>query len=364
MFGTVLTVLVSLLHVYVFWRAGSVPLITAAIPKKRLYALGAGMWAVFFLGRLLGHGGAGPAAAVLESVGMNWMAALFLAAVALLAADLITAFGFLFSRQAAKVRGAALAAAAALSLFALFQGLRPPVVRPYEARLAGLPAALDGKTLVVVCDLHLGSLLGKAWLEALVARVQGQKPDLVLMLGDIFEGHGSPAEGFLSILRRLDAPLGVWGVLGNHESFRGSVPPSDRDAGFKLLRDSWVEVSPGLILAGVDSPSRHGEAADQGALTRALAGRPLGATILLSHTPENAEQAAAAGVGLMLCGHTHGGQVWPFGYLARLRYPLLAGEYRVGGMTVIVSRGSGTWGPRMRLWQPNEILRVTLRRQT
>jgi hypothetical protein len=63
----------------------------------------------------------------------------------------------------------------------------------------------------------------------------------------------------------------------------------------------------------------------------------------------------------MLCGHTHGGQIWPFSYLVRRTYPLLAGRYEVDGMPVIVSRGTGTWGPRMRLWYPGEILRITLR---
>ncbi len=63
----------------------------------------------------------------------------------------------------------------------------------------------------------------------------------------------------------------------------------------------------------------------------------------------------------MLSGHTHGGQLWPFGYLVRRRYPLFEGRYRVGAMTVILSRGAGTWGPRMRLWRPGEILHVTLR---
>jgi hypothetical protein len=65
----------------------------------------------------------------------------------------------------------------------------------------------------------------------------------------------------------------------------------------------------------------------------------------------------------MLCGHTHGGQIWPFGYLVRRAYPLLAGRYEVDGMPVIVTRGTGTWGPRMRLWHPGEILRITLRAQ-
>jgi predicted MPP superfamily phosphohydrolase len=62
----------------------------------------------------------------------------------------------------------------------------------------------------------------------------------------------------------------------------------------------------------------------------------------------------------MLSGHTHGGQIWPFGHFVKRRYPLLEGRYEVSGMTTIVSRGAGTWGPRMRLWRPGEILRVTL----
>jgi predicted MPP superfamily phosphohydrolase len=73
------------------------------------------------------------------------------------------------------------------------------------------------------------------------------------------------------------------------------------------------------------------------------------------------EQAARAGVNLMLAGHTHGGQIWPFNYLVRLFYPLIGGQYEVGKMPVIVSRGTGTWGPRMRLWRPGEILRITLK---
>ena len=100
---------------------------------------------------------------------------------------------------------------------------------------------------------------------------------------------------------------------------------------------------------------------DSGAVERALGGRPHGATILLSHTPWQAEAAAKAGAGLMLAAHTHGGQIWPFNYVSATRYPLQAGWYVVDGMPVIVSRGTGTWGPRMRLWRPSEILRVTLR---
>ena len=97
------------------------------------------------------------------------------------------------------------------------------------------------------------------------------------------------------------------------------------------------------------------------AFQRLSQGALAGATVFLSHTPWRAEEAAGAGAGLMLSGHTHGGQIWPFGYLVKNRYPLFAGRYEVNRMTVIVCRGAGAWGPRMRLWHPGEILLVTLR---
>jgi predicted MPP superfamily phosphohydrolase len=130
-----------------------------------------------------------------------------------------------------------------------------------------------------------------------------------------------------------------------------------------VLQNRWVRVRPGLVLAGVDDLTRHSRSGVPGdPLAKALAGLPSGsAVILLSHSPLQAERAAVAGAGLMLCGHTHGGQIWPFNYLVGLRYPMIAGRYAVGGTTVIVTRGAGTWGPRMRLWLPGEILRITLR---
>lgn len=134
-----------------------------------------------------------------------------------------------------------------------------------------------------------------------------------LLLGDIFEGHGTPDRELLPALRRLTAPLGAWAILGNHE-FHGDPAVTAgfmREAGFEVLRNRWAE--------------------------------------------------PRAGVDLMLSGHTHGGQLWPFGYLVRQVFPLYQGRHEVEGMPLIVSRGTGTWGPRMRLWRPAEILRITLR---
>jgi len=367
MFGSILISICTLMHAYVFWRLASVPLVNRYVSLNLLIAAGVLFWAIFFIGRVFGHGGTGALAATTEFFGMLWMGTLFLLFIPLLTADIVTLFGLLLPRIAPAIRGWALVIGAVLSLIALVQGLRPPVVQNYEVRIPELPQAMDKTVIVAMSDLHLGSIIGKRWLAARVARIKEERPDLVVFLGDIFEGHGQPDKDLFSILRRLSAPLGVWAVAGNHE-FHGNRKGSMRlfeETGIRFLRNRWVELRPGLILAGVDDlTTKHRAGLEGDFISQALTGRPPGATLLLSHTPWEAEKAASAGANLMLCGHTHGGQIWPFGYLARLTYPLLAGRYEVGGMPVIVSRGTGTWGPRMRLWRPGEILRVTLRSKT
>ena len=364
MFGTVLISIVTLMHLYVFWRAVSVPFIKSRIPKKYIIGAGLILWILFFLGRVYGHHGGGIPAKILEFIGMNWMAGLFLIFVCLLAMDLITGFGLFLSRLASRLRGLALVIGIGLSVIASVQGLRPPVVENYDVSLSELPDEMDKIVIIALSDLHLGSMLGPRWLQARIAQVTKQKPDLVVLLGDIFEGHGEGGDEILTVMNRLSAPLGVWAVYGNHE-FHGRHNRSEapiKKAKFKVLRNGWTELGPGLILAGVDDLTTIKRRTGQGSnyISKTLAGRPPGATILLSHTPWEAEKAAKAGVVLMFCGHTHGRQIWPFDYLVKRRYPLLEGRYEVSGMTVIVSRGTGTWGPRMRLWSPGEILRVTL----
>jgi predicted MPP superfamily phosphohydrolase len=361
MFGTVLISVVTLMHVYVFWRVASLPFLKNYFPKKYIAAAGTLLWALFLAGRIYGHGNTGKLAWILEFVGMNWMAGLFLIFISLFALDCVTGFGFILPRLAHSFRGAALAAGVMLSIIALVQGLRPPVIRNYVVAIPDLPAALNGTVLIAMSDLHIGSLLDKHWLEDRITQVQAEQPDLVILLGDIFEGHGQQLDAMLPVLRRLSAPLGVWSVNGNHENHGHDVSPLLEEAGFQILRNRWSEVRPRLVLAGVDdltAISRTGQKSE--IIAETLADRPPAVTILLTHTPWQYEKAAQAGVQLMLSGHTHGGQIWPFNYLVKHYYPLLGGRYKVDDMTVIVCRGTGTWGPRMRLWRPGEILRIRL----
>jgi predicted MPP superfamily phosphohydrolase len=363
-FLTIVLGIWTVLHLYVFARAGSVPVVTAHLSRRSLLVLGTVLWASYPVARLLQSWGWERLGQLLEFAGAMWIGTLFLLFVALLAVDLISLGGWLLPRLAPSLRAGALGLAGALAVVASVQGLRPPAVRDYTVHLADLPAQHDGLVVVVLTDLHLGTLLGQRWLEAALDQVQRLKPDLVAVVGDLVDGNVRRVEPLVPTLRKLRAPLGVWGVTGNHEFYAG-LDASVRlleTAGYRVLRDQWAEVAPGLLIAGVDDlTARRQFGLNDQPVAKALANRPSGAVMLLSHSPLEAETAAAAGASLMLCGHTHAGQIWPFGYLVRLRYKLLAGQTQVNGMPVIVSRGTGTWGPRMRLWRRGEMLRVTLR---
>ncbi len=351
------------MHLYVFWRIASVPAF-ARVPRVVLELAAFFLWTSYVAGRILARRGFETAAAPLEWIGAHWLGVLFLMTVCLLAADLVSGFGYLLPRLAPALRAYALLAAALLSGIALVQGMRPPVVTRYEVRLRGLPAAQDGTVVVVATDMHVGEMIDDRWLSARVQQIQALRPDLVILAGDIVEGDDGTRE-LGPIFRRLSAPLGVFAVSGNHEFYAG-LESSVRlleSAGVRVLRDQWVELKPGLVLAGVDDLTARRQFAQDGAFVqRALAGRPNpAATIFVSHTPWHVEKARDAGAGLMLSGHTHGGQIWPFAHIVRLTYPFVAGRYDFSGMSLLVCRGTGTWGPRMRLWRPGELLRITLR---
>ena len=167
--------------------------------------------------------------------------------------------------------------------------------------------------------MHLGSLLGEQWLAARVAQANAQRPDRVVLLGDIFEGHDPSRRELISTSGRLSAPLGVWAVPGNHEFYGGHrtrMRPIE-DAGFQILRNRWAEVRPGLVLAGVEDFTalrRSGRGGD--IVSRTLAARCDRA--VFSHALAGRKSRASR----MLSGQTHGGQLWPFGSLVRRVYPI------------------------------------------
>ncbi len=370
MFTIILSMVAMLMQGYLTWRISSLKWF--GVERRRIWLISLLVWLIFTAAIQFGHdAGASPYKAIillLEQLALDWLGALFIATTVMLAVDLVTGFGLWVERRArpylAHLHLGALVVAALLIVVAMVQGSRPPLVVLHEVVLESLPTQHDGSRLVVLSDLHLGSQLGPNWLAARVTQVEALKPDIIILLGDIFEGHGKPNPELQPIFARLTAPLGVYAVTGNHE-FHGDSAAAiamSETAGVEWLRNRVKAVAPGLLLAGVDDLSQqriNGDTTDR--ITALFNERPEAATVLLSHSPLQVEHAASAGVGLMLSGHTHNGQIWPFNYLVQQFYPYMSGVYLIADMTLLVNRGTGLWGPRMRLWQPAEIIEVTLR---
>ncbi len=362
--GIVLSVW-TLFHAYAFQRAFSIPALARAAPFGVRVAVFVLLWLSYPVGRVLARSAPGAFARVVETAGAVWMGALFLACASLLAADVVTGFGRLWPKGAVPARTGALAVAAVLSVVAIVQAARGPRVVRHEVRVTSLPGGRTELKLVQLSDLHLGTLLGERWLGGRVAEVNALSPDLVVVTGDLVDAEVGPVAPLAPVLRKLAAPMGVFGVTGNHEFYAGlgrSLAVYEA-AGIRTLRDGWVEAAPGLVLAGVDDlTARRQLGLDGRVLDGAFDGIPKDAVVVhLSHSPLLVREAAALGARLMLSGHTHGGQLWPFTFLSAIPYPYQAGRYEVGGMTLGVSRGTGTWGPPMRLFFRSEIVEVTLR---
>ena len=362
--GIVLSVW-TLFHVYAFQRAFSIPALARLVPFPARVAVFALLWLSYPVGRVLARTVPGAWARSVEWTGAVWMGILFLAFSMLLAADVVTGFGKLWPKGAVAARSVALGATAVLALVAVVQYARGPRVVRHEVKVPALPGGRTELRLVQLSDLHLGALLGEAWLARRVAEVNALSPDLVVVTGDLVDAEVGPVGPLAPVFRELSAPLGVWGVTGNHEFYAGLEKSLGiyEAAGIRTLRDGWAEAAPGLVLTGVDDlTARRQLGLDGRTLDRAFAGAPKDALVVhLSHSPLLVREAATRRARLMLSGHTHGGQLWPFVYLSAIPYPFQAGRYDVDGMTLVVSRGTGTWGPPMRLFHRSEIVEVTLR---
>ncbi len=363
MFLAIVLLTWTLMHVFVLTRVWSLPLLAVPGARRWLVVAFVLLWISFPLAQFLARTAA-RGTLPLEIFASVWLGVLFLLFIWLLAADVLTGFGWLFPRAVPAARSVAAVVALGMAAIGVVQGMRPPTVHSYEVMVPDLRPEDDGLVMVQITDLHLGELLGRKWIERRVDQVLARRPDIILVTGDLLN-EVDLVEPLVPVLRRLRAPLGVYAVTGNHEFYAG-LDRSVRlfeEAGFRVLRNAAVEAKPGLVLAGVDdlTASRQFNMRNR-AIERALAGRPPGATIFLSHSPWGGDEAARLGAGLMLSGHTHGGQIWPFTYFVRLVYPHVLGRYTIGRMTWIVSRGTGFWGPPMRLFREAEILEITLRR--
>jgi uncharacterized protein len=308
-----------------------------------------------------------------------WMGVSFFLLISLLASDLLLsllggaawALGEPTPAAELSARTQAMGVAAValmLSACGLVLALMPPGLTRQAIEIARWPVSLDGFRIVQISDVHIGGLRDRRFARAIVARVNALRPDLVAVTGDLVDGRVERLAAEVEPLRALQSRHGTYFVTGNHDYFSRVEPWIAKigELGWRVLRNERVSIGDergAFDLAGVDDSLARRFGHDSGAdLARALSGRdPNRAIVLLAHNPNEFDQAARHGVDLQLSGHTHGGQIWPFGYLVRLATRYVAGMFRKDGSVLYVSRGTGFWGPPMRLFRRGEITEITVR---
>ncbi|MDO4818337.1 MAG: metallophosphoesterase [Akkermansia sp.] len=287
----------------------------------------------------------------------------------LLLAELPRAAGWLFVRG--RFRNAVNMSLAALAGIATTVGmcnaLAMPQVHRVDISLPGMPADAKPVTLALLADLHADTVKREPYFRALVEQVNALGADTIAICGDFVDGtvadHGSDLEP----LADLRAPLGVFGVPGNHDYPSGYADWMEYFArrGIRMLPNAHAVLGRGVVLAGVTDPAatwqQQEEAPDLG---KALQGAPAGLpVVLLAHQPSVAPQTARDGrVALQLSGHTHGG-MFPVlsNIVSKYNGGYLEGLYQVDGMQLYVTPGTSLWsGMLIRLFHPAEITLITL----
>ena len=268
-------------------------------------------------------------------------------------------------------RGSAIAVpllALGATLAGFFNARRLARVVEVDVPIPGLPKSLHGYSIAQISDVHIGPTIKRSYVEAIVARVNGLKPDAIAITGDLVDGSVERLSAHTAPLADLSAPDGTFFVTGNHEYYSGAGAwiAELRRLGLTVLNNEHVireREGDAVMIAGVTDFTAHHFDPSQRSNPRAAAAHApanVKARVLLAHQPRTAEAAAAAGFDLQLSGHTHGGQFYPWNLFVPLQQPFTAGLNQAGAMWVYTSRGTGYWGPPKRFGAPSEITLLRL----
>ncbi|MFH1028172.1 MAG: metallophosphoesterase [Pseudomonadota bacterium] len=306
--------------------------------------------------------------------GYIWMGFLFLLVTALLPMETICAINLVSKRtysfaaegilSAASTFRLALLIALVASIYAIFEANR---IRSDHVTISTskLPAGVSRIRIVQVSDIHLGLLLREKRLGRIIKTIREAQPDILVSTGDMVDGRLSREEilphqrTLAAMLSAVPAPAGKFAVVGNHEVFAGLRQAIEftRSAGFIVLRGQSVALPNGITITGIDDPvvgksDRVGQRTEKALLESLPAGS---FHLLLKHRPF-IPPGSDGRFDLQLSGHVHKGQLFPFNFLVELTHPFPCGtSTTAAGSQLHVSRGTGTWGPPMRLFAPPEV---------
>jgi hypothetical protein len=356
-------------HVYVFLKARAVLQFgpRVGIPLAALMAV---MVVAPILVRIAEGRGHEFLARAMSVAGYVWMGVVFLFFASSLALDALRVAAWAAGRLGALPRGSLAVTPAVAFFLPLAVAL---LCAAYASREAGdlrverlsvttdkLPPGIERVRVAQISDVHLGLIVRDRKLQAIVDRVREAAPDVLVSTGDLVDGQINEMRGMAEALAGLHPPLGAYAITGNHEFYAGPAQSLafTRRAGFRLLRGEAADAGGVLTVVGLDDPAfdRDGKATRAEAERALLEAAPRDRFVLLLKHRPGVDPASLGLFDLQLSGHTHRGQIFPFRYVVKAFYSRIAGLYRLdGGSLLYVSRGSGTWGPPMRLLSPPEI---------
>jgi uncharacterized protein len=247
---------------------------------------------------------------------------------------------------------------------------RSPKVNTYNLSINKDAGNLTNLKVVMVSDVHLGSIMDNDRLTIMVDRINEINPDIVLLAGDIIDNKLEPfvKQNMGDNFKRLKSKYGVYACMGNHETFNRNIDEVHKqyeEAGIKVLRDEGVLVANSFYVIGRESSSRESTAKRvRKELYQILEGidrsKPL---IIMDHEPKNLNEVEMQGIDLQVSGHTHKGQFTPVNIITNLMYEVDYGYLKKGDTSVVVSSGFGTWGPPVRIGSRSEIVEINLKFQ-
>jgi predicted MPP superfamily phosphohydrolase len=255
----------------------------------------------------------------------------------------------------------ALAIASGLSLKAMYEA-RHVELEKVNIKIKGLQ---KNYKIVQLSDIHIGGLIDAKFIREIVERVNALKPDLVVITGDLVDMDIDKIKKPLEELKGLHSLYGTFFIVGNHEYFHGiqGIIDKVKSLGIHVLENENVyigEVNQGFNLAGVYDIFGYRVEHYFPKIDLALKNKQDAPTILLAHQPKFIEEVKD-GVDLILSGHTHGGQLFPFQYLVQLQQPYISGLHQhTKELQIYVNKGTGFWGPPMRLGASSEITEITI----
>ncbi len=254
--------------------------------------------------------------------------------------------------------------------YGFYSSRKGPSIISQDIFIESLPDEFENFTIAQISDLHVGPTIKIDYVDDVLTKIGHANPDLIAVTGDLVDGSVKHLSKDLQPFKDMVANHGTFFVTGNHEYYSGVdswLDETDRLGMTNLINESRLISKQGkqIAIAGITDFRAHQiKSSHRSNPKKAIKSIDQGMTkIMLAHQPNSIHSVHDAGVDLQLSGHTHGGQFWPFNYPTKLANAYLAGHYDHDGTQIYVNRGTGYWGPPLRIGIPAEISLIRLKKK-